>query len=442
VSLESPAAARSLPGRGFLDRGRLRTLLASRFAGSMSIVTVSMAARLAMQLVTFAIVAGAMGPSQFGAFATVAALAALISTFSGWGAEQLLLRRVGRARHELARATATGFAFLALSAPPLVLLSMLIVPLVVDRSISWQVVLCVAVADIAMVRVNSIAASCYQAVGRPLGYAWLDVGFGATRAVAALLWIAIAETHDAQSWSFCYVGVSILAAAASAWRIRRDFGPPDWTIAWGEWRDGFQFALQMASFAAFGSTDKPVVAALSDLSTAGLYAAASRIALAAAIPVKSLLYSAYVQFFQVGVAGPRSSAKLAVRLLPLGISLGALGMLATMLAAPLAPRILGPAYIGTDAALMLLAPTPVFYAAYCLALDVLVSTGRTSLRTLAQIAMPPVNIFLCWLFVPGGGAAGAALAALTTNILLAAAGWTIVGLLVRRQAPRQGSERA
>ena len=155
--------------------------------------------------------------------------------------------------------------------------------------------------------------------------------------------------------------------------------------------------------------------------------------MAAAIPVRSMLYSAYVRFFQLGTQRPRSSAQLAVRLLPLGIGLGILGAGATALMAPLAPRILGHAYIGTDSALLLLAPVPIFYAVYCLGLDVLVSTGHTGLRTLAQITMPPINILLCWLLVPPEGARGAALAALLTHASLAVIAWLMVGWLVRRE---------
>src|SRR5206468_357413 len=161
---------------------------------------------------------------------------------------------------------------------------------------------------------------------------------------------------------------------------------------------------QTASQAAFGNTDKPVIAALSNLTTAGIYAAASRIVVAAAIPVSALLYSAYVRFFQVGLSGARASTSLAIRLLPLGISLGAIGTIATLVLAPLAPYVLGRSYIGTDSSLMLLAPLPIVRAVYSLGLDVLVSVGRTGMRTVAQIAMPPVNILLCWLLVPSHGA--------------------------------------
>jgi O-antigen/teichoic acid export membrane protein len=233
--------------------------------------------------------------------------------------------------------------------------------------------------------------------------------------------------------SYYYVGVSAIAAFASLWLVRHDLGKPEWNVAWHEWRDGFHFALQTASQAASASADKPVIAALADLQVAGIYAAASRIVAAAGIPVSALLYSAYVRFFQVGVSGPRSSARLAIRLLPLGIAMGAVGGIALLLLAPFAPRVLGRSYIGTDSALLILAALPSFSVVQSLGLDVVVSVGRTGLRTLAQLAMPPINILLCCLLVPSHGVAGAAWAALLTRLILAVAAWTIVALLVRRQ---------
>jgi O-antigen/teichoic acid export membrane protein len=433
VSAETDSPSLELTGFGRIALRRLTDRLRSPLVSSMSIITVSMAVSLLLQMLTFAIIAGSMGPRQFGAFATVAALAAITGSFSGWGSDQLLLRRVGRAREELPRAMATSLVFLALSAPPLVLLCVVLVPLAIDDSISWQIVLFVGVSDIALARVNTVAATCFMAVGRPRGNAWLSIGLSSARLLTALLWIVAAQSHDALSWSSYYLAVSTIVASLSLWRLWHDLGGPEWKIAWHEWRDGFHFALQTASLAAFGSTDKPVIAALSSLSTAGIYAAANRLAMAAAIPVRALLYSAYIRFFQLGVAGPRSSALLAIRLLPLGIGLGALGAIGTLVIAPFAPRILGHGYMGTASALLLLAPVPIFYAIYCLGLDVLVSTGHTGLRTLAQIAMPPINILFCWLLVPSRGASGAALAALLTHASLAIAAWVIVGLLVRRQ---------
>ena len=101
--------------------------------------------------------------------------------------------------------------------------------------------------------------------------------------------------------------------------------------------------------------------------------------------------------------------------------------------APFAPRVLGSSYIGTDTALFILAPLPMVSLIQSLGLDIVISIGRTGLRTLAQLAMPPINILLCCLLVPSYGATGAALAAVATRVILAIAAWAIVAVLLRRE---------
>jgi O-antigen/teichoic acid export membrane protein len=409
----------------------------------MSVITVAMALRLALRIVAFGVVATAMGAREFGAFATVSALVMLFSSFSGWGGDQLLFRRVGRSRGDLPRAMATSLAFLAFSAPPLIVLAVLIIPFAVDPSIPWLMIFFISISDIGFGQINGVAANCFQAIGRPIGNLWLTVGFGAARVVAALIWINIPVQHDALTWSYYYVGVSAVAAVVSLWLMPRSLCRPDWRrIAWEDWGDGFQFALQATSQSAFGSTDKPVIAALSNLETAGLYAAATRIVAAAGIPVSALLYSAYVRFFEVGVSGAKSSAQFAVRLLPIGIGLGAIGSLVTVALAPLAPHVLGASYRGTDTALLILAPLPVVTVVQSLGLDVVISIGRTGLRTLAQLVLPPLNILLCCLLVPAHGVEGAAWAALLARVVMAAASWGIVMMLLQKESAARESLQA
>lgn len=415
-------------------RGLIRRYLQSRLTGSTAIMTVGMGLRLLLQMLSFVIVAGSMGAREFGAFVSVAALVGIASAFAGWGGDQLIVRRVARAPSELPKAFGSALIFLGISGPPLALLSFALVPWLVDSSIPWQIVICVAVSDILFQRINNFAAAGYQAVDRPFGTVWTNVGFTAARVAAAGLWVALAPTHHALSWAVYYMSAAALAGTISFWRVCRDLGYPVWQVAWADWRDGFHFALQMASYAAFGNTDKPVIAALSNLSTAGLYAAAFRVTDAAIVPVRALMYSTYARFFQVGVAGPQASLKLAVKLLPVGIALGVLGSLGIVAAAPIAPYILGRSYEGTATIMWILAPLPVLYAIYYLGADVLISSGHAALRTLTQIAMPPVNIVLCVFLVPAHGAKGAAVAALLTHIILAVAAWIAAGVVSSRAA--------
>jgi O-antigen/teichoic acid export membrane protein len=436
ASPQGESETRESTGRMPAWGGKLiRRALRSRLVGSTAIMTVGMTLRLFLQMLSFIIVAGSMGAGEFGAFVSVAALVNIIGAFSGWGSDQLLVRRVARMRSELPKALGSALIYLGISGPPLALLSFLLVPWLVDPSISWRIVLFVAASDIIFARLNNYAAASYQAVDRPWGTAWTSLGFTGVRVVAALIWVSVTPDHRAVSWATYYFVGSLLAALVSLWRVCRDLGYPVWQVRWSEWRDGLHFSLQMASFAAFGNTDKPVIAALSNLSTAGLYAAGFRNVDAASVPVRALMYSTYAKFFQVGAAGPKASLTLAVRLLPVGIGLGAIGSLGVAVVAPFAPQVLGHSYAGTQTVMLLLVPLPVLVAIYYLGADVLISSGYAVIRTLAQIAMPPVNIAFCAMLVPTHGAEGAALAALLTNSVLAVAVWIAAAAVGRRATP-------
>jgi O-antigen/teichoic acid export membrane protein len=409
-----------------------RRALKSRLAGSTAVMTAGMCFRLLLQMVSFIVVAGSMGAKQFGAFVSVAALVSITGAFSGWGSDQLLVRRTARRRGEYPEALGNALIYLALSGPPLVLLSFLIVQFLVDPSISWRIVLFVAASDMIFARLNTYAAASYQAFDRPWGTAWTSLGFAGTRLVVALLWVTLTATHTAVSWCVFYFCGSVAAGLISLLRICRDLGYPAWRVRWSDWRDGFHFAMQTASGAAFGNTDKPVIAALSNLSTAGLYAAGFRVVDAASIPVRALMYSTYARFFEVGIDGPQASLKLAIRMLPVGVGLGAIGSVGIVVVAPFAPWLLGHSYAGTEEIMLTLCPVPILLAFYSLAGDVLVSSGYAIMRTLTQIAMPFLNIVLCALLVPPYGAHGAAIAALSASATLAAAAWLVAVTVSRR----------
>jgi O-antigen/teichoic acid export membrane protein len=129
-------------------------------------------------------------------------------------------------------------------------------------------------------------------------------------------------------------------------------------------------------------------------------------------------------------------------LLPIGIGLGAIGSLVTVALAPLAPHVLGASYRGTDTALLILAPLPVVTVVQSLGLDVVISIGRTGLRTLAQLVLPPLNILLCCLLVPAHGVEGAAWAALLARVVMAAASWGIVMMLLQKESAARESLQA
>jgi len=399
-------------------------ILRSKLAGSTAIITIGNATRLLLGAVTFVIVARTLGTEQFGTFATVVAVAFIASPFSGCGSDVLIVRRVSREPEQFPAGLLTGLAFLAVSAPVLILIYVIATRLIVGAAATIPLLLLVGIADIGCTALNNFCASCFLARSRPIGTAWLNIVFTAIRVLGALIWGSLTSEHTTLSWAVFYVTASLLAGALSIVQVVLLLGRPAGTIRWMEWRDGLHFALQNSFSSSFRQIDRPVIAYLSSLEVVGLYAAAFRIADAASIPVQAIMYSTFNRFFQLGAKGTHHSLRFALRVLPFAVGAGLLAGLAVLIVAPFAPLLLGPAYAGTEKELMLLSALPALLAFAYVGGDILVgSDDVVALRTVILFAMPVISVAMCFVFVPHYGAMGAVAASLATNAISAAVFW-------------------
>jgi O-antigen/teichoic acid export membrane protein len=410
-------------------------LLRSTIAGNTGVLTIGIAAQLALQAISFVVITRTMGVRSYGAFVSVVALAGIAAAFAGWGSDQILIRTVARAPAQFSRALGGALIYFAVSAPVLMVLAIAVIPFLVDASVPLMVVVLVVVSDVVFARANNLAVNCFQSFEHGKQMAEVGLALSAFRTVAALIWNATASDPDPLSWAWFYVGSSALAGALSmAWVVAR-LGRPIWQVRWADWKDGGFFALQWCSFIGFRDIDKPIVVALAGLPQAGLYAAAFRIADVAGVPVRALMYSTYVRFFQHGASGTRGSLAFARRLVPFGLALGGIAGVAVAAASGFATLILGPDYAGVGTVLLVLTPMPIFYALYYIGADALITGGHIGYRILFQLALPMVDAGLCLILVPRYGAVGAAVAAMLTHAVLVVLVWTGATILARRPEP-------
>ncbi|MGH6989547.1 MAG: lipopolysaccharide biosynthesis protein [Stellaceae bacterium] len=418
---------------------RLPSWANSRIAGNTGVMTVGIGVQIVLQGIAFILVTRLMGVRAYGAFISVTALATIIAAFAGWGGDQLLIRTVATARDEFAAALGTGLLYFLATAPVLALIAVLAIPYLVTASVPWLAVLLVVLADVVFARMNTFAVNCFQAFERGRDMARLGIVLYLARALAAVIWGFAVARHDPMSWAWFYLASSVVAGGFGMIEVLRRLGRPVWRIEWGEWRDGGFFALQMGSFLSFRDIDKPVTAALSSLSQAGLYAAAFRIADVAAVPVRALMFSTYVRFFQHGAAGTRGSFAFAKSLLPAGLAIGAIAGVGLAIASSIATQILGANYAGIATVLLILTPMPLFYALYYIGADTLVSGGHLGQRTLIQALLPIFDVGLCLALVPRYGAAGAAIATCGTHAVLVIATWASAIHFARLEAATEAS---
>ncbi|HEY5208282.1 MAG TPA: oligosaccharide flippase family protein [Stellaceae bacterium] len=416
-----------------LRRIPLKSLLTSTIAGNTGVMTIGIAIQILLQAAYFILVTRTMGADSYGAFVSVSAMAGIVAAFSGWGGDQLLIRRVATARDQYPRAFGEALAYFVLSAPILTLGAGLLLPFLADPSIPLTAIILIILSEVIFARANYFAVNCFQAFERGQDMAGLGILLYAIRAIAALIWSTTTNDPSPLTWAWFYATASLIAGVLSMlitlWRLPR----PVWQVRWSDWKDGGFFALQMGSFVGFRDIDKPLVVALSGLSEAGLYAAAFRVADVLAVPVRALMYSTYVRFFQRGAQGTKGSLAFAHDLVPVGAALGVAAGIGIVVSSTFAVYILGPNYHGVGRVLLFLAPLPLLYALYYIGADALITGGHVGYRTLIQLLLPALDVGLCAVLVPRYGAVGAAMAASCTHTALVIVLWTSLHFLAREE---------
>lgn len=405
----------------------LRALLASQLAGNTIAMAGGTAARMLLQLILFVLLARMLGPNDFGAFVSITAVVAIVSTFAGLSCEIVLVKNVSRDRRRYAESFGHGLLLLALTTPLLLAVSLATVSWLLGRQpMNWWLIMLIAVGDLLFLRINLLCAACFQAIERVGWSAVLNLALGACRLAAAAIGIALAGHLAIESWAVLYTIAAAVAAAFSLLVVVGNFGLPRWRILRHELGFGAQASLQSTLYFTLRDIDKPLLARLATLEAAGIYAAAYRIADAAIVPIRALMYAAYARIYRHGDGGIASSASFAVKLLPFALAYGLVAGIGLLLAPYVLPWLLGPAYLATGQILIILAALPMLHAAYSIGADALTACGMQSSRSIVHAIGVTTMLVACMLLIPRLGATGAAIANATSHAVLALLCWTLL----------------
>ena len=412
----------------------VRRALGSRLAGNTFAMACGTAGRLLLHLALFVLLARMLGPGDYGAFAAVAALVTIVSTFAGLSCELVLVKNVARDPGRFGAAFGHGLILLLLTAPLLTAVSLLAVDLLLGAWIEWWMVALIAVGDLLFLRINLLCAACFQAVERVAWSAILNVGLGFCRLGAAVLAVALEGRLDLATWALFYSASTAFAAVVSLAVVMRQFGAPRWRLLREELGFGAQASLQSTFYFSLRDMDKPLLARVTTLDATGLYAAAFRVADAAIVPIRSLMYAAYASFFRHGDAGVEGSFSFALRLLPIGLAYGAVAGVGVACAPMVVPWLLGAEYRQAGEILTILAALPLLHAAYNIGADALTACGLQSARSLAQGTAAASMLALCLVLAPRYGPSGAAIANVASHAILTVLVWGFLAWR-RRGAP-------
>jgi O-antigen/teichoic acid export membrane protein len=300
-------------------------------------------------------------------------------------------------------------------------------------SISLELVLAIATADLLFVRLIDISAQAYQGHHRLSRTALLQVLLSPLRLLAATVLIALVATPTALQLGYLYLGTAVVGAGCAVILVSRELGRPQLKAVdfRRELHEGAFFSVSLSAQSANADIDKTMLARLTTLEVTGAYAAAYRLMDVAFLPVRSVLIAAYARFFQHGAQGVRATARYGRRLLSLGIGYGLVTAAALYLFAPLLPSLLGREYEQAVAAVRWLAVVPLLKTVHYFGADALTGAGYQGTRTMILLVVAGANVVLNLWLIPLYSWRGAAIATVTSDGILGAVIWTTVWYLVR-----------
>jgi O-antigen/teichoic acid export membrane protein len=379
-----------------------------------------------------------LGSHQYGAFVATTALVAVLAPYATLGTGNLLIKNVARDRSVFGEYWGNCLFMACISGFTLLLIVLGVARLLLPKDVSILLVFLVALSDLIFARLVDASVQCFQAFEMLKTGAQLTILVNGCRLFGAVILIGFITKPSAQAWACFYLAASFVAVLRALTLVNRRLGRPRlalWRIP-AELREGCYFSVSLSAQTINNDIDKTMLARLSTLDAAGIYAAAYRLIDVSFVPVKSLLFAAYARFFRHGSEGIQGSNRYAKQLSPRSGAYGIVVGVALFLLAPLVPHVLGPEYARTTEALRWLAALPFLKSLHFFFADSLTGAGYQGLRTLLQGVVAAFNVGLNLWLIPAYSWRGAAWASLASDGMLLVVLFSASEFLCRRHARR------
>jgi O-antigen/teichoic acid export membrane protein len=377
--------------------------------------------RVIVQAVYFVLIARALGPSEYGAFVGVVALIAIVYPFASLGAGNLLIKNVSRDRSLFAVYWGNGLLVLCVSGLALLVVILAIAHWILPPTIPLLLTFLICLSDLIFARINDTAAQGFQAVEQLSYTAFLAVLPYLMRLISAAIVFAVWRHATAMRWGWFYVASTGASALIAVILTSSKLGAPKIALPriLPELKEGFYFGAALSAQTIYNDIDKTMLASLSTLDAAGIYAAAYRVIEVAFTPVRSILNAANSKMFRKGQHGIAHSYGYAKRLLPHTIAYSVAAFLALYLLAPLFPLVIGKDFARTVEALRWLALIPLLKTLSYFFSDSVTGAGYQGFRTAAQVFVAVLNVGLNFWLIPAYSWRGAAWSSLACDGALA-----------------------
>lgn len=398
-------------------------------------LSIGQGAKFITQAVYFVLIARSLGPASYGAFVAITALTGIVSPFCGLGSSNLFVRNLRAGRRTAQVCWGNGLVLTLASG---VLLSFVITAgnYLVGLKATYSTIFIVAVCDLVFMRITDLATFGFAADGDMKQTAFQSFLMSALRLVAIAVLVWRYHTVTVHQWVGAYVITGILGATYALWMALHRWGIPSWdaSAAREDIREGIFFSISTSAQSIYNDIDKTMLGRLASMGDTGIYGAAYRFIDVSMTPVRSLISAAYPRFFKIGSEeGLRGTRKYALRLISKSVLYGLGIFFALTVLSPVIPLFLGHKYDAVVPAVRWLAVIPFLRCIHAFLADALAGANMQIRRTVIQIGVAVVNVFLNLWILPRWSWRGAAWTSIASDALLAISLWVCIQLTLRLQ---------
>lgn len=392
----------------------------------------------AARAVYLVLIVRSLGSGEYGAFAGVAALVAVLSQFSSLGMEMILVRNISRDRASFARTWGQALTILAAGFVALLGATMLAAHFLLRpelRGLAPWIVL----SDGLLGKLVQLAGRAFQGAGQLSWTARLTALMNLCRTAAAgavWVWARASDTRlTAYFWVHVYWIATLIAAAMAAYVVTTQLGWPRFErMGRADLMEGLSFSISSSSISIYNDIDKTILVSLGEIYATGIYTAAYRVVDAATAPIFSVYAAATPRFFRAGAESVQQAAAFSRRTMAKTMPYAVLATAAMWVAAPLLPVVFGASFTEAETALRWLCLLPVLRALHYGWGTAITGSASQWNRTATQLGAAALNVALDVALIPRWSWRGAAAASVATDAALALFSYAVLRRLLRREA--------
>ncbi len=355
------------------------------------------AGRLVVSLLYFIALANTLPTGDFGIFATASGTGVVLSRLVSLGFSSPLYRISTVKPLLLGTYTAGYLAAVLVSLPLFALCSWLVYFVFFSRDISFLPFAVVVIAEALLWRSTEMIVIVNNGLRR-FGISALLVIFGTvTRAIAAVLFMFLAATHDVAHWAWWYLAANAMALIVALRfypRVKLRIEPRLYAR-----RISDSIAVMGAELLFYiqSELDKLLVLSIGGPTTAGIYAIIMRLVDLTALPIRSF----NMMLVQKLMRTPDMLASLRIRagleFAVFAISVAGLGAMVIFL--QFFPKALGASVAPIVGLLPLVLLVPGFRNLIEYQTEILYARGQSGLRTLNMVLMTAAKALFVWLLL-------------------------------------------